>query len=409
MGEGNPVCVGFIPDGSRIRFQVDNTQGKHTLTLWDVRPDGTDLHQLLRGWPRLMDIGYNWTPDGRYFIFSAETGNGSHDLFALRESAGFLQKQSNQPTRLTFGPIRWEMPTMSPDGKTLFAQGWHERGELVHYDSASKQFVPFLGGISATNITFSRDGKWVAYNTIPGYDLWRSRVDGSDRLQLTSSAEGAMSLLPNWSPDGKHIEFTSVAKGNLMKIFLISADGGKPEPLLSESTLQSGGAWSPDGTQIAFSTGTLGGTKSSEIEILNLGTHKASVLPGSNGKFGANRSPDGRYLSAGSFERHVTKIFLYDFRTQKWNDWFADEDIGYSNWTADGRYFQYVRNQFSGDPMVRRVKVGDSHPEDLYDLKGLRQLEGPFGMWSNPAPDGSQMFVRDASGRDIYALDVNFP
>ena len=408
MGQGNPVCVGFIPDGSRIRFQVDNTQ-THAVTLWDVRPDGSGLHQLLRGWPGKIDLGYNWTPDGRYFIFSGETGNGSHDLFALRDSGGFLRKQPNQPTRLTFGPMRFEEPTMSPDGTRLFALGWRQRGELVHYDSASKQFVPFLGGISATSVTFSRDGKWIAYNTIPGYDLWRSRVDGSDRLQLTSSAEGAMSLLPQWSPDGKHIEFTSVASGKLWKIFLISADGGKPEPLLSESSTQGGGAWSPDGTQIAFSTGAVGDSKSSQIKMLNLVTHKVIVVPGSSSMTAPSWSPDGRYLVAQSFERHSKKVFLYDFRAQKWTDWITDEDLGYPTWSPDSRYFQYIKDTSGSDPVVRRLKVGDSHPEDLYDLKGLRQLDGPFGLWSSTAPDGSQMFVRDASGRDIYALDVDFP
>lgn len=31
------------------------------------------------------------------------------------------------------------------------------------------------------------------------------------------------------------------------------------------------------------------------------------------------------------------------------------------------------------------------------------------GAWSDTAADDSRMFLRDASGRDIYALDVDFP
>jgi len=34
------------------------------------------------------------------------------------------------------------------------------RGELVRYDSASDQFIPYLSGISAMGLNFSRDRKW---------------------------------------------------------------------------------------------------------------------------------------------------------------------------------------------------------------------------------------------------------
>jgi hypothetical protein len=46
----------------------------------------------------------------------------------------------------------------------------------------SKQFVPFLSGISATDPTFSRDGRWVAYVSYPDHILWRSRGDGSEGM-----------------------------------------------------------------------------------------------------------------------------------------------------------------------------------------------------------------------------------
>jgi hypothetical protein len=45
--------------------------------------------------------------------------------------------------------------------------GWLPRGELVRYDSRSRQFAAFLSGISAGELDFSRDGKWVAYMSYP--------------------------------------------------------------------------------------------------------------------------------------------------------------------------------------------------------------------------------------------------
>jgi serine/threonine protein kinase/Tol biopolymer transport system component len=406
--QGNLGQLRFSPDGSRIRFTVFNREAE-TETLWEVRADGSDLHRLLPGWrnPPNECCG-QWTPDGRYYVFESAAGHGAHDIFAIRESQRLFSTSTSRPIRLTFGPLRFEGPVVSLDEKKLFAFGWHQRGELVHYDSGSRQIVPFLGGISATDVCFSRDGKWIAYVGIPGYDLWRSRVDGSERVQLTSS-DGNTSALPRWSPDGKQIAYMSRVIGKPWRIFLISADGGMPTPLLPDSAPESDPTWSADGSQLAYATGFTSSMEKSDIEIVNLNTRQSSSLPGSSGLFSPRWSPDGHYLAALSFEYPAKKIFLYDFRAQKWAQWIEDEDVGYLAWTSDSRYLQYVQHN-SGDTgsKVRRVKVGDSHPQDVFSLKSLRRYDGIAGFWSDTAPDSSRMFVRDTSGRDIYAFDIDF-
>ena len=55
----------------------------------------------------------------------------------------------------------------------------------MRYDAKTKQLVSYLSGISATHLDFSRDGEWVCYVTYPEFSLWRSKLDGSQRLQLT--------------------------------------------------------------------------------------------------------------------------------------------------------------------------------------------------------------------------------
>ena len=110
--------------------------------------------------------------------------------------------------------------------------------------------MPFFGGISATDVAFSRDGKWLAYVSAPDYTLWRSRADGSDRLQLTYPP--SLAALPKWSPDGTHIAYSTSEIGKPWKIFLLSAQGGTAEELLTESVGEIDATWSPDGSQIAF-------------------------------------------------------------------------------------------------------------------------------------------------------------
>jgi hypothetical protein len=55
------------------------------------------------------------------------------------------------------------------------------------------------------------------------------------------------------------------------------------------------------------------------------------------------------------------------------------------------------------------VKVGDSHPQDLFSLKGIRPFLAGFGAWSDNAANDSRLFTRNATSREIYALDVDFP
>ena len=106
------------------------------------------------------------------------------------------------------------IPVPSPDGKNVFADGHLPRGELVVYDIKSHQFLPFLSGISAGELDFSPDGKWVVYVSYPDGSLWRSRADGSERLQLTFPPVTAW--LPHWSPDGTQIAYINTQADSLL-------------------------------------------------------------------------------------------------------------------------------------------------------------------------------------------------
>jgi eukaryotic-like serine/threonine-protein kinase len=394
----------FSPDGSRIRFSVRDRAFLNSL--WEVRTDGTNLHPLLQGWHTSAgECCGRWSVDGRYYFFESNSGR-TDDIFALPDSTTIFRRTSTLPTRLTTGPLLYSTVLPDLNGHRLFVQGIQQRGELVRYDAATKQFVPFLGGISASDLSFSRDGKWVTYTTIPDLTLWRSRVDGSDRLQLTYPPAAA--TLPSWSPDGTQIAYVSLEVGKPSKIFLVSAQGGPPEALLPENVSEVDATWSPDGTQLAFGRVSSMNPGAIEIQLVDMKTRQLSTFPGSKGLFSPRWSPDGRYLAAINAEGSH-KLMLYEFRTQKWSEWLANaDDVNYPYWSADSRYI-YYDNFAIENPKCQRVKVGDTHPEDLFSLNGLPRYLGAWGSWSGPAPDGSRIFVRDLSTQDIYALDVDLP
>jgi Tol biopolymer transport system component len=155
--------------------------------------------------------------DGRFFVFQAYR-NQKTDIWALLEQSGLFRRAGPEPIQLTFGPMSFWAPIPSPDSRKLFVGGSQQRGELVRYDPKTRQWGPYLSGVSAHMVDFSRNGEWITYVTYPEGGLWRSKADGSERLQLTYPP--LRSALPRWSPDGKEIAFSARVPG---EPFLVSS------------------------------------------------------------------------------------------------------------------------------------------------------------------------------------------
>jgi len=396
-------CLRWSPDGTRLRFVVDDPRPQQN-SLWEVESDGRGLRPLLPGWSDSPREGCgDWTPDGRYFFFES-AHEGSRDIWAIREKSGLLGAKSSRPIRLTSGPLSFFSPTPSREGSQLFVVGEQRRGELTRYDENSKQFEPFLEGISANDLQFSHDGKWIVYVTYPDRVLWRSRTDGSERLQLTTSPMRA--FMPAWSPDDQRVLFHGFAKPNRpWKIFLISPRGGAPEMLITDSDSQeAGGTWSPEGNAIVFAYNRISTSPSPgsmEIRVLDLNTKHIIAVPGSEGLYSPQWSPDGHHVAALG---QGDDLMLFDTRTQKWTTLLA-LGVGYPSWSRDSQYI-YCNTLWRKDPALLRIAVKSSKKE-TFPVNFV--AAGTYGAWSGLTPDGSFLLLRDRGSRDIYSLDLNLP
>ena len=111
--------------------------------------DGSNPHEILKNWdPTPSECCGNWTPDGRYFVFQSMR-NGRPGVWALPDVTSILQRNSKEPIELTNGPLAFWSSMPSRDGKKIFAVAEQARAELQRYDSKTKNFVPYLSGISA--------------------------------------------------------------------------------------------------------------------------------------------------------------------------------------------------------------------------------------------------------------------
>jgi eukaryotic-like serine/threonine-protein kinase len=401
---GTITYLSFSPDNKRMSLTIGNELNATTAN-WEANADGSDAHPLYPEWGGLpQECCGNWTPDNRYFVFESQRGGGD-DIYVRDERLPFWKKQPKAPMKLTAGPMYFGIPLPSKDGKKLFVVGVQPRGELVRYDAKSSEFVPYLGGISAGEVDFAPNGQWITYVSYPDDSLWRSKPDGSDKLQLTYRPMRA--ALPHWSPDSKTIAFTGSRPGKLWKTFLVPADGGNSEEITSENLAESDPAWSPEGL-LAFSRNDQVHPENMELKLYDRKTRKLSTIPMSEPVFGPRWSPDGKSMAVISSDN--TRLLLMDMETHKMRN-LADGmgEIGYLSWTRDSEYV-YFDTLITPEPAFYRVRVKDAKIEKILELKNVRVLTGQFGpgSWTGIDPNQNALFVRDLSVQEIYALDVEY-
>jgi len=401
---GVPFAPRFSPGGRSLLFTIRNTELR-TSSLWEISPDGRNLHPVLPDWNKpAQEFGGTWTPDGEYFLFES-TRDQSQNIWALREHDSLFGNAHAQPTQLTVGPLMFSNPTLSPDGRKLFVIGQQRRFDLIRM-SGNQQFSIYLPGVSAGEADITHNGEWIAYVSHPDLTLWRSRLDGSSRTQLTYAP--LLAHMPRWSPDGTQIAFMASHPGKPWKIVVIPAEGGTVHEVSASNENQGDPTWTPKGDAIVF-----GGMPWLEyvpaagpnIHIVDLKTSQVSDVPRSENLFSPRCSPDGRYIAALSADS--TKLMLYDREKKSWSQ-LASSRFGFENWSHDGKYLYAEDYSGKTDDLVR-ASVANGQMERLLSLREIQRGFDPWEFWVGLAPDDSPLLMRDRSTQEIYSLDVRFP
>jgi DNA-binding winged helix-turn-helix (wHTH) protein/Tol biopolymer transport system component len=387
-----PYWIQFSPDGTRLRFSTFTVSGRpEDWDIMELRTDGGGLRRL-----PIHGCCGKWSADGNYYFYQT-----SRDIWVLPEQRNIWGKSVDTPIQLTTGPLAFGAPTPGADGKHLFVVGNAPRIELVRHNQKSGSLIPFLGGISGGELEVSPDGQWVVYTTFPDSNLWRSKLDGSERLQLTFAPINAHE--PRWSPDGKQILFTDVPR----RMFRVPADGGQAEQVMPKGEFPDvevgAGFWLPKRNWIAFvmgsDNGALGGYA---IYRMNLDTQELSKVPGSDGLWASRGSRDGRYIIASN----ASHWMLFDSQTEHWTE-FLDDSYGAPAWSHDDRFVYMERKNRDRSSEIVRISVPDGKVESVLELKDVT-LGGYWPGWISLLPDDSALLMLDKSTQEIYRLDLQY-
>ena len=275
------------------------------------------------------------------------------------------------------------------------------RDELDWFDRNSHQFHPFLPGVSAHDVDFSRDGHWIAYIRQPENTLWASPSDGSSAKQIPTIGMTNLEL-PRWSPDGRHIAFMGKYAAAPYRIFVVDPVGGSPREASHGSDNQGAPTWSPDGRVLVYGRVWCQEEKTCAIQQIDLETGVQTMVPGSEGLSTARWSPDGRWIAA--LRADQREVWLLDRRTGKWRR-IADGANGNDLAWAPDSHTIYASHPNGDRPDVIQISIDDGRLEPAVDLSDFSKLSGRIDTWFAVTPNDSILFSRILSGHEIWAFN----
>ena len=396
MVPGNPI---FSPDSKRIRVTVSRSTLEDDLTrIWELNVDGGNPHllPLPPHWPEdTSTYSGIWTPGGKHFVFSSYK-DGSNNLYEYLEPRWYEFWKKPYAVRLSPGQPEVIGMASSRDGNGMFVVGRLAQGSMHFYDEKEKRFLPYLGGLPAMQLVVSPDRRWMVYTDYPRGYLWRCKIDGSEKLQLTNT----YAQMPTWSPDSKWIAYSDWSE-----LYRVSVDSGAPEKLTSEGFTEVLPSWSPDGKSIYFNDYPIAGHL--RIRILDLETRKVSTMPGPEGYYAPLWSPDGQYLAG--IQNPPKSLAIYSVQTKQWKQLKVFEhDWGFFVWAPDSKSLYLMRGPAeagTGEQRgIYRLTVPDGKWELFAKLAGLNPIQNGAQDFVSITPEGKVAAMTDTSVTQIYQM-----
>jgi serine/threonine protein kinase len=244
--------------------------------VWFVRsrtakPEAALVAVPLTTYPGVEDTP-SFSPDGTQVAFS-----WCPDISVQNCHIYIKQVGVDPPFQLTDKPEMDSSPAWSPDGQTVGflrnlaptkaalvlipQRGGHER-VIEEYDLGLG-----LGGrqfISGPYLAWSPDSKWLICPLLADQQVWALfliSVETGEKRRLTNPPPGTLGdATPAFSPDGHTLAFSRQSDSRSDVYLLRLADGyrpqGEPQKIVLDSVFNFGAAWTPDGRELVFSSGT---------------------------------------------------------------------------------------------------------------------------------------------------------
>jgi Tol biopolymer transport system component/tRNA A-37 threonylcarbamoyl transferase component Bud32 len=376
------------------------------------------------GRPRQVTFGDEWegepalSPDGSRIAFASFNGT-DHDICWVGIKGG-------DPVPISTGPADDRDPSWLPDGSGLvFTSDRGGRIGIWKMDLSGGSTLEVIP--DAHYPAVSLDGARLAFVRPDSTGHYRVCVaplaEPANWRQVSSSANGVWShFTPAFSPDGTTICFT-----DYHNLWLLDPAGGEIRALTNGGTWDANPAWSPEGRHVYFSSRRDG--SQALWRIAATGGQPVRLTPGSGPETHPNVDPAGRWLAYGT-EKEAVNVLLVDRRGESrlvTTGWAQSQqpalapDVSFVVYVAmrQGRVYSLWRRELAdGRAVGSEAKLTDhnggvSHPVISHDGRwiayyvidpatGNRDIwivpahgGAPSRVTSDPAPDSGPAWAPD--------------
>ncbi len=252
----------------------------------------------------------SWSPDGTQIAFvSARDVLKGTNIYVM-------QKDGTNQVRLTHHAAGYSRPRWSPDGNII---------AFIQNSAAGDSLY-----------TVAADGSWSARLTPPG---WDGRISDFD-----------------WSPDGKHIVFSSGNVAFSSEVYTIGIGNGSITRLTNNQAYDSGPTWAPDSRHVAFMSNRQGDLQVYVMDVQTLEQTKISESA-VGAMWGVSWSPDGQLLSFVSMQGYDEILHVLNLETGISRTFPNFEALGRPLWSPNSQYLIYERTEDWNEDGFGEVKI----------------------------------------------------
>jgi len=261
FGDWRKINAAALVSGTAVSTGGD--QVKVSFRLWDVYGEeqiaGKEYNTFNSNWRRIAhiiadEIYKRLTGESGYFdsriVYVAESGS---ELKRVKRLAIMDQDGENHKF-LTDGKYLVLTPRFSPNSQEILYMSYAGKSPRVYLRDLQTGREESLGTFEGMSFAprFSHDGNSIVMSIASGGTTSIYRMDlRSRRLIKLTSGSGVIDTSPSYSPDGGQIVFNS-DRGGAQQLYVMDADGGNIKRISFGDGRYGTPVWSPRADLIAF-------------------------------------------------------------------------------------------------------------------------------------------------------------